>query len=178
MATRFALAVRHRTLLLPWDFVWRFDNRAKAHNGCPASGVAYQILSAVDQWPDEADQLMDYFILYSTPTGKGLCYYCKNLTEQKGLHFACVRCIPPDSYTYYQVYCDALHFASKQWDLSRITNEQILIQRLQSSTSSTTSSLVPSSVENPLLWEGSALTKGQRLKLLLRARATKPTENL
>lgn len=120
MATTYAIAVRHRCLLLPWDYKWRKDNMSHPHSECVASAVAWSLLSSIGHWPGNEDSYDNpTYSLYATVRGTGLCWNCKNLSRQLGLHVACSSCTVPSSYQYMRAYFGALRFASNKWQQSK-----------------------------------------------------------
>lgn len=174
MASAFAIAIRHRALLIPWDVDYEpAATRSSGIRIAPAKQFLHRTLRSCEHTPEP--QEYQWFgigciqVPYSTEDGRGLCFYCKRRTHKKGLHASCEQCenLSDNLATlanseYYSIYIQSLQLASQRWQLTIPTQRVIPL---------TTYSLETSGLSTSEL----LALRLKKLKESLPTRVTKPT---
>lgn len=124
MATAYAIALRQRALLLPWNFLLPETVASRkdviAHWSA-ASNVCYVLLSAVDQVPLDRPVASSVSCIEA-----GHCFYCKTaLPGSRGLIESCSNCYQEQAamqvylrQQYYFCFENTLRFSRFPWQLS------------------------------------------------------------
>lgn len=126
MATAYALALRQRALLLPWNFMMPAaitERKQLIAHWCAATDVCYTLLAAVDQLPKHRPVPAK-----ASCVEQGHCFYCKTpLLGARGLVESCSNCYValdalPDHLRqqYFLCFENTLRFSQWDWPLDMI----------------------------------------------------------